>query len=206
MPVQVWFGCALVEGMESSAHPKLVIQPLTPSLWPALADLLDQGGPAGRCWCVAPMGIDYRQRPVDNNRADFQNVVKQGPPPGLLALSDKLAVGWCRVTPREAVPGLERSFRTRHVDDLPVWSISCFYIRKGHRRKGIMTALISSAIEFAHAAGAPALEAYPLDGAVSPSATSTGYASTFARAGFVEIARRSPERPIMRIELGDSRK
>jgi hypothetical protein len=68
-----------------------------------------------------------------------------------------------------------------------------------------MTALISAAIDYARAAGAPALEAYPLDGAVSPSATSTGYASTFAKAGFSEIARRSPERPIMRIQLEGKR-
>ena len=64
-----------------------------------------------------------------------------------------------------------------------------------------MTALIAAAIECARAAGAPALEAYPLDSAVSPSSTSTGYASIFAMAGFTEIARRSPERPIMRIQL-----
>jgi hypothetical protein len=68
-----------------------------------------------------------------------------------------------------------------------------------------MAALISGAIEYARAAAAPALEAYPLDGAVSPSATNTGYASTFAKAGFSEIARRSPERPIMRIQLEDNR-
>ena len=191
--------------MKASADSELVIEPLTTSYWSALADLLDQGGPAGRCWCVAPMGIDYRRHPVASNRADLEKAVKQGPPPGLLALRDQVAVGWCRVTPRDAVPGLERAFRTRRVDDVPVWSISCFYIRKGHRRKGIMTALISAAIEYARAAGAPALEAYPLDGAVSPSATSTGYASTFAVAGFSEIARRSPERPIMRIQLEGKR-
>jgi GNAT superfamily N-acetyltransferase len=138
---------------------------------------------------------------VASNRADMRKAVKQGPLPGLLALRDQLAVGWCRVTPRDEVPGLERAFRTRRVDDVPVWSISCFYIRKGHRREGIMTALITASIEYARAAGAPALEAYPLDGAMSPSATSTGYASTFARAGFSEIARRSPERPIMRLQL-----
>jgi len=187
--------------MKSSAGPELVIEPLSMSRWSAFADLLDQGGPAGRCWCVAPMGIDYRRRPVASNRAVFRKAVKQGPPPGLVALRDQLAVGWCRVTARDAIPGLERAFRTRRVDDVPVWSISCFYIRKGHRREGIMTALITAAIEYARAAGAPALEAYPLDGAVSPSATSTGYASTFARAGFTEIARRSPERPIMRLQL-----
>jgi len=182
-----------------------VIEPLTTSRWSAFADLLDQSGPAGRCWCVAPMSIDYRRRPVASNRAALRTAVEQGPPPGLLAFHGELAVGWCRLTPREAVPGLDRSFRTRRVDDVPVWSISCFYVRKGHRREGIMTALISAAIEYARAAGAPALEAYPLDGVVSPSATNTGYASTFARAGFSEIARRSPERPIMRIQLDGKR-
>ena len=50
-----------------------------------------------------------------------------------------------------------------------------------------MTALITAAIKYARVAGAPALDAYPLDGALSPSATSTGYASTFARAGLVRI-------------------
>jgi GNAT superfamily N-acetyltransferase len=68
-------------------------------------------------------------------------------PPGLLALRNQVAVGWCRVTPRYAAPGLERAFRTRHVDDVPILSISCVYICKGHRRKGIMTGLISAAIE-----------------------------------------------------------
>ena len=147
------------------------------------------------------MGIDSRRRAPATNRATLRRVAKAGPPPGLLAIRDELAVGWCRVTPREAVPGLERSFRTRRVDDIAVWSISCFYIRKGHRRTGIMTALITAAVEYARAAGTPALEAYPLDSAVSPSATASGYFSTFARLGFVEVVRRSPERPIMRIQF-----
>jgi len=36
---------------------------------------------------------------------------------------------------------------------------------------------------------------------VSPSASGTGYASTFARAGFETVARRAPARPIMRHDL-----
>jgi hypothetical protein len=50
----------------------LVVRPLTSELWPALEDLLDQGGPAGRCWCMATrIGAAYRRRPADDNRADF---------------------------------------------------------------------------------------------------------------------------------------
>ena len=176
-----------------------VVVPLTPDLWPALEELLDHGGPAARCWCMAyRIGPGYRRRPADENRAALRGVVEQGPPPGLLAFHDDLAVGWCQVTPRDDVPALDAAWRLRRVDDVPVWAISCFYVRKGHRRDGVMGALVRGAVDLARDAGAPAVEAYPLDGSVSPSATSMGYATTFAAAGFVEVARRSPERPIMR--------
>ena len=82
-----------------------------------------------------------------------------------------------------------------------MWSLSCFYIRKGYRKLGVMTALIHAALEAAKRAGAPALEAYPLDADLTPSASSTGYASTFARAGFKVVARHVPQRPIMRYDL-----
>jgi GNAT superfamily N-acetyltransferase len=180
--------------MTASACDVLVVEPLTPRLWPAFEELLDQGGPASRCWCMAwRVGPAYRRRAPERNRADFRDTVAQGgSPPGLVALRAATAMGWVQVTPRAAVPALEIPWRLRSVDDVPVWSLTCFYVRKGHRRTGIMSSLIDAAVEFARTAGAPAVEAYPLDGAVSPSATSTGYASAFAAAGFVEIARRSP--------------
>jgi GNAT superfamily N-acetyltransferase len=179
-----------------------VVVPLTPALWPVLEELLDHGGPAARCWCMAwRIGPAYRRRSADENRGDLRDVVTAGPPPGLLAFRDDLAVGWCQVTPRDAVPAIDRQWRLRRVDDVPVWAITCFYVRKGHRRGGVMADLVAGAVTLAREAGAPAVEAYPLDGDVSPSATSTGYATTFTAAGFVEVARRSPERPIMRYPL-----
>jgi len=151
---------------------------------------------------MAPrIGAEYRRRAPERNRTDFRAVVEQGPPPGLLALRGDVAVGWCAIGSREALPALDRAWRTKRVDDVPVWVLSCFYVRKGHRRRGVSSALITATVELARAAGAPAVEAYPLDGTRSPSATSTGYASTFAAAGFVEVARRSPERPVMRLSL-----
>ncbi|MFW6034155.1 MAG: hypothetical protein ACOC9R_03385 [bacterium] len=76
--------------------------------------------------------------------------------------------------------------------------------RGEHRKQGVTSVLIDEALALARDAGAPAVEAYPVDAAVSPSATGTGYASTFVRAGFTVIARRTPSRPIMRYELSDS--
>jgi GNAT superfamily N-acetyltransferase len=85
------------------------------------------------------------------------------------------------------------------VDDVPVWSISCFYVHKGYHKRGITSVLIAAAVDAAKRAGAPALEAYPLDADLTPSASGTGYASTFERAGSEVVARHVPPRPIIRI-------
>jgi GNAT superfamily N-acetyltransferase len=180
----------------------LTIRPLTPDLWPALVNLFGKHGACNGCWCMyGRIGSAYRKRPRVKNRADFQEVVERGPPPGLLAFDGDVAVGWCQLTPRDAVPALDRMWRLKRADDVPVWSLSCFYVRKGYRRRGITSALIAAALKAAKRAKAPALEAYPFDADVSPSASGTGYASTFARAGFKTVARRIPARPIMRHDL-----
>ncbi|TVR51710.1 MAG: GNAT family N-acetyltransferase [Puniceicoccaceae bacterium] len=145
------------------------------------------------------IGAAYRKRPAEANRADFRALVREGPPPGLLAFLEQQPVGWCQLTPRAALPAFDQLWRLRRVDDLPVWSLSCLYVRVGFRRRGIATALIEAGVEVARRAGAPALEAYPIDAAVSPSASSTGFASTFKRLGFREVARRDPARPILRL-------
>ena len=177
----------------------LTIRPLTPDLWPDLENLFGPLGACNGCWCMYwRIGAGYRRRPREDSRADFRGVVERGPPPGLIAFDGKLAVGWCQVTPRDALPFMNQVWRLRRVDDKPVWSLSCLYVRKGYRRRGITAALIRAAMDAARTAGAPALEAYPFDATLSPSATGTGYASTFARLGFETVARRAPPRPIMR--------
>jgi GNAT superfamily N-acetyltransferase len=122
----------------------------------------------------------------------------------LLAFAGDLAVGWCQLTPRDALPWLDRTWRLKRVDELPVWSISCFYIRKGYRKKGVTSALIAAALEAAKRAGALAVEAYPLDADLTPSASHTGYVSTFERLGFKIVTRHVPPRPIMRYDFQNS--
>jgi len=178
------------------------IRPLTLELWPALEDLFSQGGPVSRCWCMYwRIGDAYRKRPRETNKADFCELVKSGPPPGLLAFDGDLPVGWCQLTPRDDLPWLDRTWRLKRVDDAPVWSLSCFYVRKGYRKQGVATVLITAALDAARQAGAPALEAYPLDVDLTPSASHTGFVSTFKRAGFKIVARHVPPRPIMRFDF-----
>ena len=180
----------------------LAIQPLTPDLWSALADLFGPRGACNGCWCMYwRIGPEYRKRPRRLNEEAFRGVVDRGPPPGLLAFDGALPVGWCQLTPRDALPWLDRSWRLRRMDDVPVWCLSCFYVRIGYRRHGVTTALIEAALRVAKRAGAAALEAYPLDAERTPSASHTGYLTTYLRLGFRVVGRHVPPRPIVRHDL-----
>ena len=179
----------------------LTISPLTAEQWPALEDLFGKAGASNGCWCMYwRIGPRYRDRPRQDNQHDLGQLAASGPPPGLLAFSGDIAVGWCELAPRAALGWLARTRYLEPVDDLPVWSVPCFYVRRTHRRQGVMGALIEAAVPVAAAAGAPALEAYPVDTA-RPAHTRNlfpGVASAFARHGFQVVARRKADRPVMR--------
>ena len=131
------------------------------------------------------------------------------PPAGMLAYIDGTPVGWLGFGPRPKVGRLVRSRTIPAVDELPVWSIYCFTVRGGYRRRGVAGALLGGLIEYARAHGAPALEAYPVDTGgtrIHGTAAYVGTIGMFERAGFrrvVETAARSDHRPrwLMRLEL-----
>ncbi|HEY1426233.1 MAG TPA: GNAT family N-acetyltransferase [Caulobacteraceae bacterium] len=181
------------------------IRPVTLQLWPQLEALFGKKGACNGCWCMYwRIGPAYHRRPRDENRLALKGIVEAGPPPGLLAFDGGVAVGWCQVTPRTEIPWIDASRNLRRVDEAPVWSISCFYVRNKHRRRGVTKALVDAAVAYAAECGAAIVEAYPVDKAQPKGASNafTGIASSFAKAGFTEVARRSPSRPIMRRVLG----
>jgi GNAT superfamily N-acetyltransferase len=98
---------------------------------------------------------------------------------------------------------LSRKRTLQAVDDVPVWSISCFYVRRGYRKRGIMAALIGEALKTAKPKARAVEAAYPID-TTRPGSTSnvfTGTASSFGRLGFKIVARCEPSRPVMRHDL-----
>jgi predicted GNAT family acetyltransferase len=184
----------------------LTVRPLTPELWPALEDLFGKHGASNGCWCMYwRVGSLYRERARSKNRAAFRTIVKRGPPPGLLAFDGELAIGWAQLTPRSDLDRLSRSKMLAQIDDEKVWSLSCFYVKRGHRGQGVVSALIAEALKEAKRAKAPGLEAYPYD---KPGVHNhyLGAPSTFLKAGFREVARCSPTHPVMRHDLKNLRK
>jgi GNAT superfamily N-acetyltransferase len=183
----------------------LTISPLTLEQWPALEDLFGRAGASNGCWCMYwRIGPRYRDRPREDNKHDLRQLAASGPSPGLLVFDGGIAVGWCELAPRADLGWLAHTRHLQPVDDLPVWSIPCFYVRRTHRGRGVTGALIEAAAAAADSAGAPALEAYPVDTA-APGHTGNlfpGTAAAFTRHGFRVVARRKPDRPVMRRTLG----
>ncbi len=190
----------------------LGIVPATLDRWEDVRDLLgatDEGG----CLCQPWRGFDTKALSGGKSRAELlrgQMASFTPPPPGYVAYMDGLAVGWVGVSVRTQTPRLMNSRTIPAVDDLPVWSIGCFQIRTGYRRRGIAKALLVAVVEAARRAGAPGVEAYPIDPAgrrVDVGAGFVGIASMFDQAGFRRVlvtdahSGRLP-RHLVRLDLG----
>ena len=94
---------------------------------------------------------------------------------------------------------------TINEDDL--WSVTCFVVRLGHRRRGVASKLLGAAVDLARRYGAGFVEAYPVDPSLPPTGSSglfQGPLPMYLRAGFVEVARPSPSRSVVRLALTTS--
>lgn len=189
----------------------LTTLPLTADRWPDLETLFGHNGACGGCWCMwwrlTPAA--FKRDKGAANRAAFRALVERAPePPGLLAYAGAEPIGWCALAPREDYPRLERSRTLARIDDVSVCSVTCFFVSRRYRRQGITTGLLAAAVAHAAARGARIVEGYPVDPR-SPTMPDTfawtGFLSAFEHAGFVEVARRSPSRPIMRYFMEPSR-
>ena len=193
----------------TQSSPAFTFQPLTPDRWEHLETLFGPRGAVGGCWCMwwRITRSQFDRQKGETNRLAMKDIVNSGEVPGLLAYTSEdqnTPVGWCSVAPREAFPVLGRSRTLKPVDDQPVWSVVCFFIAKPYRRQGLTVQLLKAAVAYATQNGAKIVEGYPEDPKkedVPEIFAFTGLVSAFRQAGFVEVARRSPTRPIMRYQI-----
>lgn len=190
----------------------LVIHPLSPKRLPDLAALFEQGGDPKWCWCAyfRVRGMSWSNSTAAANRAVLETAARSGSArgraPGLVAYRDGEAVGWVGMSPREDYERLEHSTLLARIDAKPVWSIVCFVVGRSSRGKGVASALLTAAVDYARDQGATMLEAYPVEtggGRVPSASLYHGTVSMFERAGFRVVERRqfnrsSPVRPIVR--------
>jgi GNAT superfamily N-acetyltransferase len=184
----------------------LRFEPLTAGRWPDLERLFGARGACGGCWCMSwrKTRSEFEKGKGDANRAALKALADTGAEPGILAYDGAVPVGWCAIAPREAYIALERSRVLRRLDDVPVWSVSCLFVARGYRNRGVSAGLLRAAAGFAGAKGASVVEGYPMapkKGRMPDAFVWTGLLSAFLKAGFHEMPRWSENRPIVRYEV-----
>jgi len=189
---------------------KVTYRPATPARWPDIERLFGERGACGGCWCMywRLKRSEFDRGKGARNRAAFRRIVTGGGNPGVLAYANSEPVAWCAVAPREQYPALGRSRILAPVDERAVWSITCFFVARPFRRKGISVGLLRAAATQVRKCGGRILEGYPVEPGKGPMPDPfvwTGTAAAFRKAGFSEVARRSATRPIMRLELMEGR-
>jgi GNAT superfamily N-acetyltransferase len=190
---------------ESLAPEALAFHPVTTERWADLEALFSERGACANCWCMfwRLERTILKQLRGPGNKEQMRGLLEAGEVPGLLAYADGKAVAWCSIGPRDAFRGLDNSRLLRRIDETPVWAVTCFYVARPFRRRGVMLPLLRAALAYAAAEGAEIVEGYPvdLDERLTGFGGYMGIASVFRRAGFEEVRRASPTQPIMRYRV-----
>ena len=189
----------------------LVVKPVTPARWDDLERLFGPNGAYSGCWCMffRQTSAEYAANSGDANRDVLRSLVQRRKVPGLIAYVDGDPAGWVSVAPREQFGRVERSpLFKRDTVERGVWSIVCFFVHRSHRKRGVASALVTSAVEYAVAKGASSVEGYPFDpnhkSKWSSAEAYIGTVDMFSACGFEEVSRPKPARPLMRYTVRGS--
>lgn len=189
----------------------LRIRPLTADL---IGDFVTLFGPQGACygcWCTYfLLRPRLRQAMTGDERRDHMiERIRHGPPPGLIGHAGNDPVAWMQIGPRAEVPEWNNAGRVSApmadgpADDPAVWAISCFFLARPWRGRGLSHQMIAAGIAHARGHGARMIEAAPMIHSKQPKSIAlfVGPGPAFLKAGFHEVACRKENRPLMRLML-----
>ena len=147
---------------------------------------------------------EFDENKYEGNKRLMKELVGDGRPAGLIATYEGEPVGWVALSPREDFLRIENARTLKRIDDKPVWSIPCFFVRKEYRRMGISRLLITGAVDFARKKKIGTLEAYP----VVPYSEKMpdvflwiGALSAFKKNGFKIVQRNGKSKAIVRLDV-----
>jgi GNAT superfamily N-acetyltransferase len=182
------------------------IVPATAKRWDDLVAVIETCSYGRKCWCAywyLPRAA-FKAGWGEANRVPLEQLVRADRRPGLIAYVAGQPAGWVSVAPRRNFDRLNRSRNFAALDERNVWAVNCFVIAPAFRRQGLMAKLAAAAAEFAIGNGADGAEAYPIEPGPKTGAGDLylGTPNAFATAGYVEVARPLPRRPVMRRMAG----
>ena len=168
------------------------VKPLGPDTWDDFAALGGRhNGVWNGCWCTwfHTLAADKdKGRTADSNRALKQRLVNEGRAHAALVFDGDLAVAWCQYGPPDELPNIyHRKEYEAGLERLPDYRLTCFFVDRRYRRKGMAAIALQGALDLIAQAGGGVVEAYPqeTDGKqVSATFLYSATRSMFEQAGF----------------------
>jgi GNAT superfamily N-acetyltransferase len=163
---------------------------LDPDTWAAFADLAERNnGVWGGCWCTWFHTMNAEKtRDADDNRALKERLVRAGQAHAALVFDGEVAIGWCEYGPPQELPNINhRKEYEATLERLPNYRITCFFVDRRYRRRGVAMLALRGALELIAQAGGGVVEAYPQDTngkRITASFLYNGTRSLFEEAGF----------------------
>jgi GNAT superfamily N-acetyltransferase len=171
------------------------VKRLDESTWPDFAALVERNnGVWGGCWCIGfhEEGVGRHKTP-EQNRTEKECRVREGRAHAALVYEGDIALGWCQFGPPDEIPRIKRKHAyLADLTALPDWRITCFFVDKKNRHRGVADAALGGALDEIARLGGGTVESYPEDAAgrkVSSSFLHNGTLALFARHGFERTRR-----------------
>jgi len=179
---------------------------LSNKTWQDLEILFGEKGACGGCWCMywRQKSTDYKKNKNEPNKKLLKKLVDEKKELGLIFYVKDEPIAWCSVSPRQEIYRIQNSRSFKPIDDQPVWSIVCLFIKKSFRKKGLSVQIIKSVIDYCRKKDVKILEAYPsipYSPKMPDSFAWTGIDTAFLSAGFNSIPVQTKSRAYMRYYL-----
>jgi GNAT superfamily N-acetyltransferase len=168
------------------------IKPLSPATWPDFASLVERhNGVWGGCWCLEFHAEGKERSAARREKKELR--VQQGTAHAALVFNGPVCVGWCQFGSPEELPRIKHLRVYREVVTTPPdWRITCFFVDKDYRGKGVSSAALAGALHEIARLGGGTVESYPEDVAdrtVSAALLYNSRLAMFERQGFERVHR-----------------
>ncbi|MBK9572136.1 MAG: GNAT family N-acetyltransferase [Rhodoferax sp.] len=172
--------------------PGFTIKTLCASTWQDFAALVERhNGVWGGCWCLEfhPEG---KERGAHRREAKERRV-RQGTAHAALVYDGESCVGWCQFGPPAELPRIKHlRVYSDSAQAPPDWRITCFFVDKSYRGKGVSSIALAGALQEISRLGGGVVESYPedvTDRKVSDSFLYNSRLAMFERQGFERVRR-----------------
>jgi GNAT superfamily N-acetyltransferase len=171
---------------------QFLVKPLSLATWQDFAALVERhNGVWGGCWCLGfhPEG----KEPGPHRQEQKHCRVTEGTAHAALVFADDTCVGWCQFGSPQELTRIKhlREYREK-ISTLPQWRVTCFFVDKAYRGKGVSSVALGGAIEEISRLGGGTVESYPEDASgrkISGSFLYNSNISIFEHHGFQRVHR-----------------